>query len=317
MNKKERVKAAIRKEKVDYVPSCFSLHFPRETAFGEDAVKAHLEFYHATDTDILKVMNENLIPDIGPVETAADWEKLPAYDRSARFIRDQAELIRRLRDAEPDAYLLATVHGVCASMLHPMEASYGYDGGRENEAKLLRMHPASYLEAGKRVTETLCELVRVCAEAGCDGIYYAALGGEYRYYTDGQFAQAVRPFDREILEVSRETKCDVFLHICKDRLNMERYRSYAGLSDVVNWGVYEAPMSLEEGRKMFPDVAVMGGLANRSGVLVEGTEAEIRQAVRKVVDGFGRTGFILGADCTLPTEIPVWRIRAAVEAARE
>ena len=70
MNKKERVKAAIRKEKVDYVPSCFSLHFPRETAFGEDAVKAHLEFYHATDTDILKVMNENLIPDIGPVETA-------------------------------------------------------------------------------------------------------------------------------------------------------------------------------------------------------------------------------------------------------
>ena len=76
-------------------------------------------------------------------------------------------------------------------------------------------------------------------------------------------------------------------------------------------------MSLEEGRKMFPDAAVMGGLANRSGVLVEGTEEEIRQAVRKVVDGFGRTGFILGADCTLPTGIPVWRIRAAVEAARE
>ena len=59
MNKKERVKAAIRKEKVGYVPSCFSLHFPRETAFGEDAVKAHLEFYHATDTDILKVMNDH------------------------------------------------------------------------------------------------------------------------------------------------------------------------------------------------------------------------------------------------------------------
>ena len=31
---------------------------------------------------------------------------------------------------------------------------------------------------------------------------------------------------------------------------MERYDAdYSALADVVNWGVYEAPLSMEEGRK--------------------------------------------------------------------
>ncbi|MFR2985507.1 MAG: hypothetical protein ACLTMD_05415 [Clostridium sp.] len=31
-----------------------------------------------------------------------------------------------------------------------------------------------------------------------------------------------------------------FLHICKDQLNMDRYKDYGPYADVVNWGVYEA-----------------------------------------------------------------------------
>ncbi len=316
MDKRERVRAAVKKEPVDHVPSCFSLHFPKEQAFGEKAFRAHLDFYHATDVDILKVMNENLVPLIGTMDSPDDWNKLPAYDRSAKFIRDQLELIRRLREAEPDAYLLATVHGICASMIHPLEANYGYEPVRELAARQMRMQPAPFLEASKRVSFALCELVRACVEAGCDGIYYAALGGEFRYYSDEQFAAAVEPFDREILSVAKETGGDVFLHICKDKLNMDRYRNYGDLCDVVNWGVYEAPFSLEEGRKMFPGATVMGGLANRSGVLVDGSEKELTEAVHAVIDSFGKTGFILGADCTLPTELPAARIRCAVEAAR-
>ena len=40
MTKKERVTAAIRGEEVDKIPSGFSLHFPKESAFGDAAVKA-------------------------------------------------------------------------------------------------------------------------------------------------------------------------------------------------------------------------------------------------------------------------------------
>ena len=55
MTKKERVTAAIRGEEVDKIPSGFSLHFPKESAFGDAAVKAHLKFFEESDTDILKI----------------------------------------------------------------------------------------------------------------------------------------------------------------------------------------------------------------------------------------------------------------------
>ena len=96
---------------------------------------------------------------------------------------------------------------------------------------------------------------------------------------------------------------------------MERYRGYAPSCDVVNWGVYEAPLGMEEGRRLFPGKTIMGGLANRSGPLEQGTQQELRAAVRRVIAQFGETGLILGADCTLPTDTPYERIKAAVQAA--
>ena len=61
----------------------------------------------------------------------------------------------------------------------------------------------------------------------------------------------------------------------------------------------------------------MGGLPSRHGLLVDGTDEEIRSGVKGIVEGFGRKGFILGADCTLATEQDMHKLRVAVDAARE
>lgn len=53
-DKKERVTAAIRGEEVDKIPSGFSLHFPKESAFGDAAVKAHLKFLRSLIQTSLK-----------------------------------------------------------------------------------------------------------------------------------------------------------------------------------------------------------------------------------------------------------------------
>ena len=73
---------------------------------------------HKTGVDILKVMNENLFPSIGEMNSPSDWNKLPAYERHAPFIQREMELLKALRQAEPDAYLMLTVHGICASTIH-------------------------------------------------------------------------------------------------------------------------------------------------------------------------------------------------------
>ena len=43
----------------------------------------------------------------------------------------------------------------------------------------------------------------------------------------------------------------------------------------------------------------------------------VKEETRKVIGEFGRTHFILGADCTLATEQDMNLLKAAVEAARE
>ena len=116
------------------------------------------------------------------------------------------------------------------------------------------------------------------------------------------------------MQTAKEEELDVFRHICKDDLHMDRYAEYGSLSDVVNWGVYEAPMSLADGRRLFPNHTIMGGLANHDGVLTNGSEEEITAEVHRIIQDFGDTGLILGADCTLPTTIPLWRIRAVSSA---
>ena len=320
MTKRDRVLRAIRKEPVDFVPSCFSLHFPKEKNSGEAGVRAHLDFFRDTGADIAKIMNENLVPSPGMGSSFPEaYADVRAFGRDTDFIVDQIDFTKRILDGLDDEYFtLGTLHGICASALHPIERSgIDYEKARDLQLLSLREAEGTTLSAFNRIADGLCGLVEGYKEAGVDAIYYAALGGEPRWFSDEEFDKWIKPFDLKIMKAIKEAGMYCFLHICKDGLNMQRYRDYASLSDVVNWGVYEVPFSLEEGRKLFPDCTIMGGLRNRSGVLVDGSAEEIREEVRSVINGFGRTGFILGADCTLATEQDMGRLRAAIEAAQD
>ena len=132
-----------------------------------------------------------------------------------------------------------------------------------------------------------------------------------------EFDRWIKPYDLQIMKAIKDAGLYCVLHICKSGIDMERYRDYGKYADVVNWGVYEIPYSLEDGRKLFPDAAIMGGLKNRSGVLVDGTDEEIASEVKDVINGFGKTGFILGADCTLATEQDMHKLSVAIKTSRE
>lgn len=319
MTKKERVIAAIHQQETDGVPSGFSLHFPEEKKRGAACVKAHLDFFRETDTDICKIMNENLIPVFGDIHTPSDYERLiPQMSMQDAFMQEQMKLTKEiLAGCEKDVFTMGTLHGICASGIHPIEQNgVNYFAARQMQVDSLRWDEKKMLAGMQRIADVLCELAKAYAEAGVDSVYYAALGGEYCFFTDEEFAKWIKPFDLQIMKAIKAAGAYCFLHICKDGLCMERYRDYAAYADVVNWGVYEAPYSLSEGRKLFGGKTVMGGLPNRHGVLVDGDEAAVRAAVKEVIDGYGKKGFILGADCTLATEQDLKLVRAAAEAAR-
>ena len=127
----------------------------------------------------------------------------------------------------------------------------------------------------------------------------------------------IAPFDQMILQAVKEEKGYCFLHVCNRDVNLEFYRDYdPALYDVVNWGTFEVPCSLKEGKDIFAGKTVMGGLANRTGVLASGTEEALVNTVRSLVETYGRKGFILGADCTIATQKDLSRIRLAVDTVR-
>lgn len=319
MTNRERVIAAIKGEPVDRVPVSFSLHFPKDEAKGEAGVRSHLDFYRESGVDIMKIMNENLVPVFEKYEGPSSWSHFPSYSRHDKFITDQIDFCKRIMDESPDGtFFLGTVHGICASMIHPFEPQVGYDAIRAEQVRAFRENKTGYLDAAKKVTEAMNILIEEQIKAGVDAIYYAALGGEKRYFTGSEFNEAFMPFDLEMLSTIKNNGAYSFLHICKDGLDMGRYASYAPFADVVNWGIYEDNyFTLEDGRKMFPEATIMGGLANRKGVIVDGSDDELEAAVKNIISGFGKEKFILGADCTLPTEIPYSRIHKIVDYSAE
>ena len=314
MNKHERVRAALAGKPVDYVPSAFWLHFPPIQAFGPEAVEAHLDFYHDTGVDILKIMNEALYRNEGPVTSPNDWAHWKPIRAHNPHFQRLLDLVKAVSDRVGDEVpLLATIHGSFISTFHGSKRPENTIQGHNAITEHLRSMPAVVVPALRAVSETLIELSLACLEAGAHGIYYGAQGGEAHRFDETTFVDYVKPWDLMVLrELAKHTDLLV-LHICKDHVRLPLYADYP--CHAVNWAVHEGDYSLNDGQAIFRKT-ILGGLDDRSGVIVEGSDVDIQRDVTDMIRAFGKRCFILGADCTLPTEISRQRIRLAVDAAR-
>lgn len=99
MTKRERIRNVLEGKPVDRTPVGFWLHFPEEMHHGEKAIEAHLDFMKATDTDILKIMNENILYDGNTkIERLGDISKFRGFSRKDAIFQDQMEIIKRIAD---------------------------------------------------------------------------------------------------------------------------------------------------------------------------------------------------------------------------
>ena len=106
MDRRENVLTMVQGGKAEYVPSGFWLHFPPEAATGEAAVQAHLKFFKDTGTDLMKIMNENVVPCDIPIKKAADWKNLKPFTARSPFIVKELDLMKEtvtVVDKQPEA----------------------------------------------------------------------------------------------------------------------------------------------------------------------------------------------------------------------
>lgn len=308
MNKRENVIKLLKTKKSEWTPAGFWIHFPKATQSTDDIIKAHQEFAMTTDLDISKIMNENEFRSATPIKSASEWKHIKCWNKNDNLFSKQKDIINKILEKyNGKYYTLGTIHGIVASLSHSSGIKYSHS------LEIMQAHykenPESFNSALKITLDNVLTMLQITLDTAVDSIYYAALGGEKHRFDDEFFHQVIAPYDRIVLDHIKSKP--IFLHMCKNNVELHRFKDYP--CDVVNWACHDSDYSLEKGAAIFPDKILCGGLDDRSGVIVNGTAAEIKQEVSAILSRMAAIPFILGADCTLPTEIDYRRIRLTVD----
>lgn len=303
MNKIERVRAALSGTTPDRVPASFWFHFPEEQAHGKEAVQAHLNYFRQADLDFLKIMNEHPYRVEADIKNPADWRKLKPAPLSSDFYQEQLDEIKMITDELGGQCLTVT------TIFNPFSSGNHCSGKQVTEH--LKTDPDSVNIGLATIAESLAEFASACLEAGADGIYFSAQGGEADRFEEQVFLETIKPHDLTVLQAVKDQADFNILHICRDNIRPHLYSNYPG--DVINWAATsQNNIPLSSGKSLF-NRTILGGMDNR-GVIVDGTYKEIEQRVHTILAEFGTKNLILGADCTLPTGIEIDRIRSTIEA---
>lgn len=274
--------------------------------------RKHLEYYRAADPDVLKVMNDTGYAPIGKVriDRAEDWLKLEPTPVSDAIFQSHIEGLRLISEAVSDEVLIMTTAFSPYHRAMAMLAASG-PGGRTlstTEACSIfwehaRSHPEALLQGLRVIAEDLANYYAACiVEGGIQGLYYSAKGGERTICSDAEHAYFIGASDLQVL--SHTTKVAEFIvgHFCGRELNLERFAEYP--VHMANWACQSGNLSLTEGKKLFGSTPILGGLDER-GPLVYGPRASLRQEIEQVLAEAGSTGFMLGAGCTVPSDVDI------------
>jgi len=292
-----------------YTPAAFFLHFDPTCHRGQAAVDKHLEYFHSTGMDFVKIQYEHTFPVLEHIQRPVDWANMPLYQGD--FFEAPLKVVEGIvKDAKAEALVIVTLYSpfMCA----------GHAVGAERMMQHIHEDPEAVKKGMQIVTDSLMTFVKGCIRLGVDGFYTSTQGGEtHRLADTALFNALVRPYDLALMnEIDRACIFNI-LHICDysgDYDDLQRFLDYPG--HVINCPLKIAgrPISGQEVTQMF-DRPYMGGL-DRKGIISSGNPAQVRVATLAALQSAPRR-FILGADCTVLPGTPWENLRTAIEAAHQ
>ena len=290
------------------IPAAFFMHFDEAHKQGQAAIDRHLEFFRTTGMDFVKVQYEQIQPAGAPIRTAADWAHVPLYPEE--FFEETFRVVAGLvKAAKAEALVVLTIYS-------PFMWANQYDR-QANLALDLQENPQAVTKGLASMTENVLRLVRGCKRLGVDGFYVSTQGGEaFRFPDPGLFRKYIKPTDLAVWDEIRDCPFNI-LHICDYEggyADLTPFLDYPG--HIVNCSLKlgERTMTAREAAQFFGR-PFMGGL-ERKGVIASGNAETIRLAVGEVLRA-APEGFILAADCTVPSDTPWENLKVAIETAHQ
>ena len=258
------------------IPGSFWFHNTDQMWEGEAAKNAHLSMLSQTGIDFLKIMDEIRF-EFPTIQKASDWDHYLPPVRHAWHYEKQFDVIRRITDALSGSIFTYT------TIFSPLRC-VGMPCGYELIESHMAENPKGVDRAFASMAESLAQYAIDCMAAGADSIYFSSKGAEHGRFKPEVFETIVLAHDFELFSAICDATSFAMLHICGFDMELPYYYNWPGAA--VNWDVHNNTLLLHEGAKLFRHPVLCGGMDDRSGELVDGTDEQIRQKVRCVVEPF-------------------------------
>ena len=328
-SKREVVLKAFRGEPVDRVPVGFWHHFTNEdewlVGFGNQAIieknlAGHQAFLAEVEPDFIKLMSDGYfaypnerLKKVQSIKDLADIEPLGA---DHPWISEQVELVQKIRAGFTED--LVAIYNIFAPVTYFKWLIGKVAGGDDIIADFL----VEDAVLTKRVLDVIAQDIaalteRIIKEAGADGIYLSVQSIQDARVSAEDYKAFIAPSELAVLEAANAAGGVNILHICGyegARNDVHLFTDYP--AQVINWAVGPEGISLAEGRKLFGGRTVLGGFENgKEGLLYTGSQAVIQDETKRLIAEAGKVALIIGADCTIPSDIEAERIQWVRQAA--
>ncbi|MET3558153.1 uroporphyrinogen decarboxylase [Streptococcus rupicaprae] len=332
VTKRELVEKAFNGEVVDRVPVGFWFHFTEKHEWlngleseeiYQKNLRGHQNFLKTVQPDFIKLMSDGFFRYPNPtihtnLKSAEELNDIKPLPDNHPWFEKQVQLLKEIKASfEED---IVAVYNIFSPATHlKWQLADEVSSGDDRLADLLLENPELVQNALNVIAEDLAKLVkRLLAEVLIDGIYLSVQKIQDERIATDAYPKYIQPADLIVLEAAEGEKGLNILHICgyEGATNdVTVFKDYP--VKVFNWAVKPEGISLKEGRKLFGGKTVLGGFENeKDSLIAHGTRQEIEDEVQAILAETGRQGIILGADCTIPSNIDTERIQWVRNAAK-
>ena len=325
--KRELVFNAFNNKETSRVPVGFWFHYTQnelKSAYDlpemrEQNLKGHKHFVESFKPDFVKLMSDGYFfePEtakvIGNAKKAGDLRNLKPIAEDDKWIKEQVSLVKELTSTFGNE--VATFYNVFA----PATAFKWAAGGDKKLASFIKEDKDAVIYALSVIAQNTSILAKaVIQQGGADGIYLSVQNIQDLSVGPDLHSEVIEPAEIAVLTAANAAGGTNILHICGyegAKNNLSWYKNYP--AKVINFASVVEGVSLSDGKKLFGGKAVIGGFANTNkGLLYTGTKEEIQAETKRLLAESGRTGVLLGADCTVPKDIDFERFEWVREAAK-
>jgi uroporphyrinogen decarboxylase len=327
MNKRERVMAALRGEKVDQVPVAFWEHNYATENSPQALAQETLRLARELDWDFLKPQVRAQVfaeawgavwrpsgerttrptPVSYPIRVVGDLAGLSTVDPTAGPLGEQLEALRLIRHGVgPNTPIIWTV-------FNPLMISRFLSSDDIGLVKrAIQEQPKALSHALDAIATTMAEYSRAALDAGADGLFYATNVATDGILTPDEYRQFGRTYDRPVLEAVAKAPFNM-LHICGDGIYFDLFADYD--VDAFNWALGPRNPTLSQVERS-TGKAVAGGISTKPRD-IELSTSEIAEEARAAIREMKGRHVLVAPGCSSSPGMSDANFQAATRAARE